>query len=108
MCIGWLGLSLLEAKRCTPLEFSIYMKARRFRRQERQEDMAYQAWKNREIKADKKSGKGYKPYFKNFTEFYDSEKAIKNIIQGDSKPKKLSLADKNRMLSRIRKEGMNG
>ena len=108
ICIGWFGLSLIDAKRCTPDDFDIYMKAREFRRQEKREDMSYQAWKNREIKADVKSGKNYKPYFRKFKDFYDSEQAIKDIISPQRKEKQLTSADMNKILAKVGKEEIYG
>lgn len=98
-------MSLLEAKRCTPAEFNIYMKARRFRRQERHEDIALMAWRNRQVKSDKKVGKNkYKPTYSTFKEFYDAEKEIKDIMLDGKQdaPKRMTSADMNRILSRTR------
>lgn len=111
ICMGWFGLSLTEARRCTPLDFDIYMKAREYRRQERMEEISIQAWKNREIQSDKKVGKNYKPYFKTFKDFYDSSEEIDKLLYPQPvkpKNKQLTSADMNRILAKVGKEEING
>lgn len=94
-------MGLVEAQRCTPKEFDIYMHARRFKRQERHEDMAFQAWKNRDVQADKRVGKNKtRPYYKRFEDFYDAEQMIRNIVDPQNQEKKRnSIADMNRLLN---------
>lgn len=91
------NLSLLEAKRLTLSDFFIYKKAWEIRRQERREDMSYQAWRNREIKADKKVGKNYRPAFESFKDFYDSEKEFNQIFNPPQENKKENISDFERM-----------
>lgn len=62
-----------------------------------------QAWMNQTVQETVKSGKDYKPKYRRFDEFYDSEEEFNNIFNKRKliqKPKQLSLADKNRLLSK--------
>lgn len=107
ICMGWFNLSLLEAKRCTPRDFELYMHARRFRQQNKMEELAMQAWLNNQVQATKKEGSEYKPYFKNFKQFYNSEKEFNSILQPVKQQKQLTSADMNRILSQMRKGELN-
>ena len=67
-----------------------------------------QAWLNQSVQATKKRGKTTVSAYKDFDEFYNSEEQFNRIFESsksEEKPKILSLADKNRMLSKSRKKG---
>lgn len=100
--MGQFGMSLLEAKRCTPADFEIYKLARRVKRQQEHETLALQAWFNQSVQATKKQGKKHIPKYKSFNEFYDSEEMFYSIFHPDyKKPKQnITLADLNRRINR--------
>lgn len=67
-----------------------------------------QAWLNQSVQATKKRGKTTVSAYKDFDEFYNSEEQFNRIFEIsklEEKPKALSLADKNRILSKSRKKG---
>ena len=108
ICIGRFNLSLLESKRCTPVDFEIYNKGYLIRNQEKTRLLAMQAWLNQSVQATKKRGKTSVSVYKDFDDFYNSEEQFNRIFESpdsEEKPKILSLADKNRMLSKSRKKG---
>ena len=108
ICIGRFNLSLLESKRCTPVDFEIYNKGYLIRNQEKTRLLAMQAWLNQSVKATKKRGKTSVSVYKDFDDFYNSEEQFNRIFESsklEEKPKALSLADKNRILSKSRKKG---
>lgn len=101
-------MTLLEARRCTPVEFQIYSKAHLIRTEEKTRMLAMQAWMNQSVQATKKSGKKQMPKYKKFDEFYNTDEQFNSIFEADSqkvKSKTLTLADKNRILSQARKKG---
>ena len=103
-------MTLLEARRCTPVEFQIYNKAHLIQMEEKTRMLALQAWLNQSVQATKKSGKKQVPAYKKFDEFYNADKHFNNLFEVSSrkvKPKILTLADKNRILSQSSKEGGN-
>lgn len=94
----------------TPSEFDSYNLAYRIRRQETIENLAIQAWFNQTVQAQENKGSKKKPRYeskyKSFEDFYDGDKQFREIFnpsKKEDKPKKLSLADKNRLLSKRRK-----
>lgn len=115
--MGRFGLSLLEAKRLTPADFQIYMKAYSVRQEEDTRRIALQAWMNQTVQAKKKSGKTYRPIYKKFEDFYNSSEQFERIFRQEKNGRenkttnhgqKLSLADKNRILNSLGKEETNG
>ena len=69
-----------------------------------------QAWLNQSVQATKKRGKTTVSAYKDFDEFYNSEEQFNRIFESSKekeKPKVLSLADRNRILSKSRKKGGN-
>lgn len=62
---------------------------------------------NQAVQRTKKRGKSTVSAFKDFNEFYDSESEFNKLFEPkiSEKPKVLTLADKNRILSQRRKEG---
>lgn len=41
------------------------------------------AWLNREIKAEKKSGKSSKPVYRKFEQFFDYKKRLRDVVGGN-------------------------
>lgn len=63
------------------------------------------AWLNREIKAEKKSGKSTKPIYRKFEQFFDYRKRVKDVISGN----KEGFSDKGRkIVEKRRREKQNG
>ena len=107
ICVGRFDLSLIEAKRCTPVDFEIYNQGYSIKTQEKTRLIALQAWMNQAVQRTKKRGKSTVSAFKDFNEFYDSEAEFNKLFESEisEKPKVLTLADKNRILSQRRKKG---
>lgn len=108
ICIARFDLSLLDSKRCTPVDFELYSKAHRIKDEEKTRMIALQAWMNQSVQGTKKVGKEYKSLFEEFNDFYDSEKQFNLIFDPNyevDKPKLLTLADKNRLLNQRREGG---
>ena len=102
-----LGLTPLEASRLTLYEFRMYQLAYEVKTNKEMELISFQAWQNNRIKAQKNIGSNkkpkYEPYFKNFKEFYDSEKTIDIIFYGkEEEQKQYSIADLNRRINKKR------
>ena len=99
------GLSLIDAKRCTPVDFEYYQKAYEIKTVEEHRLIAAQAWMNQTVQATTE-GKKPKPKYKHFNDFYDYKKEFYSVF-GKRTPekKRLSLADKNRLLNQSLKKG---
>lgn len=96
-------MDYLKASRVTVSEFEIYTKAFEVIRQERDLSLAKQAWFNQSVQATKGIGKNVKSAYKCFDDFYDNKKAFESIFNHEEpkkENKKLSLADKNRLLNK--------
>lgn len=101
-------MSYLEASRTTLKEFQTYNLAYAIKQEDARHNAAIQAWFNQTVKATKGSGKSTKSAYKNFKDFYDHEKEFNNILSPNIEKKKLTLADKNRLINKRIKEGTNG
>ncbi|WP_193568272.1 hypothetical protein [Gracilibacillus saliphilus] len=55
------------------------MKAYNLKRVDIERDMHLQAWLNHQVTATKEQGKKHVPVYKNFTDFFDYEKRVKEI-----------------------------
>lgn len=99
------GLSLIDAKRCTPVDFEYYQKAYEIKTVEEHRLIAAQAWMNQTVQATTE-GKNPKPKYKHFNDFYDYKKEFYSVF-GKRAPekKRLTLADKNRLLNQSLKKG---
>lgn len=87
-----------EASRVTPAQFAVYQKAFEIERQEFEYRSAVSAWFNQASKATRKNGKSA---YKDFNAFYDQAKHFATVFERDKpKPKRISLADLNRMTNR--------
>ena len=86
------------------------MLAYAMKRQENERMASYQAWMTEIVKAKENRGSEKKPRlvprYKKFKDLYDEEYEFRRLFEEvKPKPKKLSLADKNLILSRKREEG---
>ena len=75
---------MTEIKRMSLAEYRIRMKAYKLRRLDRENEIAYQAWLNREVQATKKRGKSTVAYYKRYKDFFDFEER-ENMILGKEK-----------------------
>lgn len=64
-------------------EYELRLKAYKLRMVDRDFEIHEQAWMNREVKAEKKSGKGRKPIYRRFDEFFNYKKRIAQAINGE-------------------------
>ena len=85
-------------------EFSTYQLAFQIRSQHEMYNIALQSWFNQTVQATVGSGKNVKPKYSNFNQFYDNEKSFKRIFKHDSNQKRLSIADRNKILNERRKK----
>ena len=100
------GLSLQDALRCTLAEYQLYALAFEIQRNDRQYDIALQAWMNQGAKATKGKGKNTRSKYRDLEQFYPYKKNYERIIKGNqAKTKILSLADKNKQLRNLGKGG---
>ena len=102
------GLTLQEASRVTPAQFAIYSKVFKIERQEDEFRRALSAWFNQTVQATKGSGKSVRPAYQKFSDFYDERAKFAEIFNKEKTSKRLSLADKNRLLNKRQKGGING
>ena len=74
---------MLTAERMTFCEYKLRMKAYDLKMADEEYRMHKKAWLNREVKAEKRTGKGKsEPVYKKFKDFFDYEDLIKKI-QGE-------------------------
>lgn len=106
ICIGHFGLTLLEARRCTPVDFQLYTLAYEIKREEQVHLQAIQAWFNQSVQAVEEKGNKKNPQyvskFKTFEDFYDSQTMFNRLFNPDFKPKKskkITMADINRKIN---------
>ena len=78
-------------------EYQMRMKAYQLARVDKEYDMHLQAWLNHAVKATKEQGKKQVYVYKNFKDFFDYEKRIKEV----EKPKRRILTPHQRRLARI-------
>ncbi|SDJ19787.1 hypothetical protein SAMN04488123_12016 [Natribacillus halophilus] len=76
-------MSDAEIDHLTLKNYGWRMKAIQLKRADIERDLHLQSWLNQQAKATKETGQGKnkksKPVFKNFQEFYDHEKRVKQI-----------------------------
>lgn len=106
-CFRYLDFkSFAEVDRITMAEYILLMEAVRLK----QVDLDYrnhlQAWLNRAVKAEKKSGKNTKPVYTKFKQFFDYEKAV-NKIQNKGNEKS-RFAGIGKLLNKHKGENENG
>lgn len=78
-------------------EYRLRMKAYQLRRVDKEYEMHLQAWLNHAVTATKKQGEKYVPVFKEFKDFFDYEKRIKEI-EGK---RTLQLSPRQRKLAEV-------
>lgn len=71
---------LHEIDRMTFWEYQLRMKAYRMRMVDTEYLIYLQAWVNRGVNAEKKNGKKTIPVYKEFTEFFDYEDRINQVL----------------------------
>ncbi|MGG5338568.1 hypothetical protein IGJ48_001262 [Enterococcus pernyi] len=81
----FLGMSdIRQIELMTPYEYGVRMTAYQLKKLDVQEELHYQAWVNRKVKAEKNIGTEKKPkvapVFTNFKDFFDKEKLEKEIL----------------------------
>lgn len=80
--------SLSDIEEMTLYEYEIKMQAHNLAQVDKEFDMHLQAWLNHAVTATKEQGKNTVPVYKNFKEFYDYDKRLKET-EG-TKEKKLN------------------
>ena len=98
ICMAYFGMTLLEARRCTVREYHVNMIAYRLREHKEIYHMNLLAWQINQARAVKKNGN---PAFRNFRQFYDSEKNFIQALKGKSikEKKQMSMAEMNMRLN---------
>lgn len=104
--MGKFGLSLIEAKRCTPVDFFYHLKANQIKSVDRQHQIALQAWMNQVVQSTT-GGKNPKPKFRQFEKFFDYDDEMAKVLGNVMKQKRNRLAERNRMWSQSSKKGGN-
>lgn len=92
-------MSYEEAGRVYPSQFETYMLARNVDLHDRKGIASFQAWQTVRAKATDKNGKSV---YKDYSEFYDSEKEFKHMFFPESTEKveaRNSIADINKRLN---------
>lgn len=98
-------MTLLEAKRCTLVDFEILQKAYAIKMTDETARDTRIAWFHQAVKATK-GKKDPKPKYRKLSEFYNAEEAFWKLFETEKEtPKVMTLADKNRILQKLRKEG---
>jgi len=110
ICIGRFGLSLLEAKRTTPADYLVYQKAHDIYTEEQMFFISMQSWQNQAVQKTKGEGRHQRSAYRSFADFYDHNKQFQDLFtdkEQENSKKKLTMADKNRILQQRRKEVHN-
>lgn len=94
------GLTYIEAANTTLEQFYIYNTAYAIQQEDIRHNSAIQAWFNQSVKATKGKGKSSKSVYKNFEDFYNHKEEFDKLFEPTKAiNKKLSLADKNKLLN---------
>lgn len=108
---GYFGMSESEIDGMTIRDYTFKMASKRLARQEREYYIHLEAWQNNQVKATKKVGKDYKPYYRKFDDFYNYRSEYKRAVFGDAyvdqkeEEKKWEIIEANRRLNGDLKEG---
>lgn len=87
-CFRYLDLkSFAEVDRLTLPEYNLLIEAAQLRQIDQEYESHLQAWLNFIVKARKKAGKGYKPVYTKFKQFYDHEKALERLKESKKESK---------------------
>ena len=90
-CFRYLNKETIEdAKRLTPYEYSLLMKAESMKRVDSEYEIHLQAWVNHQVKAEKEQGKKTVPIYKKFDQFFNYEERIDSILKPKKEEKKLT------------------
>ena len=66
------------------------MKAESLKRVDSEYEIHLQAWVSHQVKAEKKQGKKTVPVYEKFSQFFDYEKRINNVLKPKKEEKKLT------------------
>ena len=79
-CIRYLGYnSIEEFDKLTIPDYELLMEGAAYRRTDAEYWAARVAWLSMSAQAKKKTGKSYRPVYKKFKQFFDIEKAIREV-----------------------------
>ena len=70
------------------------MKAESLKRVDSEYEIHLQAWVSHQVKAEKKQGKKTVPVYEKFSQFFDYEKRIDDILKPKKEEKKLTNLEK--------------
>lgn len=107
---AYYGMSESEIDEMTIREYTFKMASKRLARQEKEYYIHLEAWQNNQVKATKKVGKDYKPYYKRFSDFYDYKTSYDRALYGDEyvkrreEEKRWEIVEANRRLNKVSEE----
>lgn len=84
-------MAILEIKRTTLADFEVMQKAKELQQIDEMYKASLQAWQNAVVRATDKKGSSK---YKRFKQFFDYEKEIKKVKDGNSPSKALKNIDK--------------
>ena len=70
------------------------MKAESLKRVDSEYEIHLQAWVSHQVKAEKKQGKKTVPVYEKFSQFFDYEKCINDVLKPKKEEKKLTNLEK--------------
>ena len=70
------------------------MKAESLKRVDSEYEIHLQAWVSHQVKAEKKQGKKTVPVYEKFSQFFDYEKRINDVLKTKKEEKKLTNLEK--------------
>ena len=106
-CVRYLGYTVEEFEKLDVPDYLMLMDAVGYRESDRAFWVHFLAWQTMRAKGRKKSGKGYKPAYPHFRQFYDAEKAEKQLRK-KKEPKKSRLGGLSEFLKRKKEGEANG
>lgn len=74
-------------------EYSLRVKSFKLKRIEKERDLHYQSWLNRQVEATKEVGKNREYVYKKFDDFYDYKKKLEEIENKNLDKEKSRLAN---------------
>lgn len=87
-------------------EFDLLSKAYRVSWHDEMKAIAWQAWMNQRAKATKKNGKNIVSKWRDFDHFFNETEEFNRLFGNHIEtPKKLSLAERNRLINKSKKKG---
>lgn len=104
-CFRYLGFtSLYDIQTLSLYEYEARMYAYRLKQVDKRQEMHMQAWLNHQVTATKEQGKNHVSVYKNFKDFFDYEKELREV----EKPSKSRLTPHMRKLAQIAKKANVG